>query len=156
MNNFSPETKLNQRVNEKAVRARARQCDRAPLSRASTRRRKKYHDDLKGWLLYYFPLIFFLDFSTDHDELVTELEGCIIHGGKHCKAMPRGSGKTSVGMGAILWSMLEGHRMFPVGIAATGDESRDIINFCKTNLQFNERIAEDYPQLAAFVTEIDR
>jgi len=152
---LSPEAALASRENQKAARNASRRCEKAWLSPEAMARRERFHENLRGWLLYYFPLIFFLQMSDDHDELIGELQSCIIHGGKHCRAMPRGSGKTSIGMGAILFSILEGHRRFPVGIAATADESKDIIEFCKSSLQFNERIAEDYPQLAALVREIE-
>jgi len=93
----------------------------------------------------FFPALFYLDWSDDHLEAIKTLEDVILNGGQFALAMPRGSGKTSLVIAAILWAIVYGHRLFIVAIAATGPKACDILDAIKAQIETNDKLAEHYP-----------
>lgn len=93
----------------------------------------------------FFPALFYLEWSNDHLEAINTLEDVILHGGQFALAMPRGSGKTSLVIAAIIWAIVYGHRLFIVAIAATGPKAGDILDAIKAQVETNDKLAEHYP-----------
>jgi len=50
--------------------------------------------DLREFCTTYFPGIFFLKFSPDHERVIAKLQTAILTGGLFAMALPRGGGKT--------------------------------------------------------------
>ena len=60
-----------------------------------------------------------------------------------CKAMPRGSGKTTLCETACLWALLYGHREFVALIGSDEDHAADMLDSIKSELENNVLLAED-------------
>ena len=83
-----------------------------------TKARTACHGDLELWLKTFLPESFPMAISGDHRAAIRTLQTAIQDGGLFCQAMPRGHGKTTVTQGACLYAVLEGFRMFVVGVGA--------------------------------------
>jgi len=92
----------------------------------------------------YFPAAFSLPWSEDHLRIIATIERCVLEGGLFALAMPRGSGKTTLCERAALWALLYGHRRFVCLIGATEQAAAAMLDNLKTELQFNELLAEDF------------
>jgi len=53
-----------------------------------------------------------LPWSPDHLKVIAKIEAAVRHGGLFALAMPRGSGKTTLVIRAMLWALLYGFRRF--------------------------------------------
>lgn len=118
---------------------------------AAERQRAGCSKDLRQWLLTYLPDAFTMPFSADHDRVIGKLQGAIHNGGQFAQAMPRGSGKTTICKGSILYAILEGYRSYVVAIASDKAAAIDIIDFCKAQLRFNVKIHRAYPAICCYI-----
>ncbi len=109
-------------------------------------RRERCRFNLRLACLTYFAPRFPLPFSPDHDRVIAQLQRCILEGGLFALAMPRGSGKTTLVECAILWAVLNGHRIFPVVVGATTSHAENIIAAIKAEIECNPLLLEDYPE----------
>lgn len=101
--------------------------------------------DLKLFLETFLPAIFYLGWSKDHLRAIATLQDVVLNGGKFALAMPRGNGKTSLVIGAIVWAIVYGHRKFIVAIAATGPKAKEIVESVKTIFETNELLGDCFP-----------
>jgi hypothetical protein len=95
----------------------------------------------------YFPETFTLSWSPDHLKVIEKIESAVLHGGLFALAMARGSGKSSLSETAALWAMLYGHREFVTLIGSTESAALEILDSIKTELEVNEMLAEDFPEV---------
>ena len=72
---------------------------------ADAKLRKKCEADLRTFLETCFPNAFRLGWSEDHILLIAELQRVILSGGFRAIGMPRGTGKSTIVMRAMLWSI---------------------------------------------------
>jgi hypothetical protein len=104
----------------------------------------------------YFPARFFLSWSDDHLRVIAKIERAVLHGDLLALGMPRGSGKTSLITAAIIWALLYGHRRF---VACIGSDSNsvqgEIMDSKKMELEANELLAEDFPEVCMPVRALD-
>ena len=112
-------------------------------------RRESCRIDLGAFLLAYHSAMCVWPFSAAHLELIADLQNIILHGGRKVNAMPRGSGKTSICIGAVEWALMYGHRRFVVVPAATQDAAENILAAVFADLEGNETLAEDFPAVCA-------
>ena len=103
----------------------------------------------------YFPETYSLAWSPDHLKVIEKIETAVLRGGLFALALPRGSGKTTITESAALWSMLYGHREFVVLIGATESAALELLDSLKTELEVNERLAEDFPEVCYPVTQLE-
>lgn len=118
-------------------------------------RRESYEHDLTGFLLTYMPSAFPLPFSDDHGRVLAKVQSAILTGGLFAEAMPRGSGKTTIVEGAVLWAILYGHRHFVVPIASDKDAAVELLTSIKTELDSNELLGEDFPEVCVPVSDLE-
>lgn len=151
-------TEAGQRHREREA-ARSRQQSRsvrdiAPMPPIKNpKRRQAARKSLRVFLEEYLPLKFPLAWSSYHLEVIARLETIIKKGGLMSLAQPRGSGKTTMTVGAALWALLYGFRRYVVmigankpeavkllesvklptiaGSAASGSKVRELLNFAK-------------------------
>ncbi|MBP5638311.1 MAG: phage terminase large subunit family protein, partial [Victivallales bacterium] len=90
---------------------------------------------------------FNLPWSSQHIEVMRIIEKVIRRGDKFALAMPRGSGKTSILEKAMLWGALYGWRKFLVIIAESSDAAYSIMSTIKEEIETNERLQEDFPEV---------
>lgn len=112
---------------------------------ADPARRDACRLDLRLFLLTYHGATCTWPFSPAHLSLIDDLQHIILNGGRKAVAMPRGSGKTSICVGAVEWALLYGHRRFPVVPAATQDAAENIVAAIFADLESNEILAADFP-----------
>ena len=114
---------------------------------ADATRRAGCAGDLLTFCLAYFPGRFPLAFSDDHLALIGDLQRVVLDGGQLAIAMPRGSGKTTLCEVAALWAVVYGHRRFVMLIGATEDAAELLLDSIKGEIEGNERLAEDFPEV---------
>ena len=103
----------------------------------------------------YFPETYSLAWSPDHLKVIEKIETAVLRGGLFALALPRGSGKTTITESAALWSMLYGHREFVVLIGATESAALELLDSLKTELEVNESLAEDFPEVCYPVAQLE-
>jgi hypothetical protein len=114
---------------------------------ADPRRRARAEASLEFFLKTYFPQVFHLAWSGDHLEAIGLIEGAARDGGLFAYAMPRGSGKTSMCEGAVLWSQLVGLHPFVMLVGATADAAGVALAKIKSQLQNNDLLLADWPEV---------
>lgn len=110
-------------------------------------RREKCRRDLRLFLETYFPNTFKLKWSKDHLAIIKEIERGIINGGFQAESAPRGTGKTSILGRAGIFATIYNWRSYMVIIGASDDAAADILQEIKTEFEFNDLLAEDFPEI---------
>lgn len=118
-------------------------------------RRERLKNDLAGWLRAYMPHSFTRAFSGDQLEAVRRLQQSMTTGGTFAVALPRGSGKTTIAEGAVLWAALNGWRFFLVILGADQRAADSIIRDIKTELETNSELASDFPEVIQAVEHLE-
>jgi hypothetical protein len=129
------------------MRARADRLNEVegPWEPLDLKRRKKYAKKLEGWLKCYMPNTFCRPFDKDQKESIKRIQGLILHGGMQALAEPRGTGKTSIAIGATIWGVVNGHLRFPVILGSDAGAANGIRKEIIKELDSNDQLAEDYP-----------
>lgn len=111
-------------------------------------RRAACEKDIPLALRTYFPEIFYNPFSPDQLEMIAAIERCARYGGRKAIAGPRGYfGKTTITTCTVLLLVLMGVVRFPLIVQATGPAAKRTLRNMKTQLRFNELLAEDFPEV---------
>ena len=118
-------------------------------------RRLKAAGDFRFFCESYFPFTFYLPWSPDHLKVIAKIEEAVLKGGLFAMAMPRGSGKTSQAECACLWAVLYGHRDFVCLIGSDEGHAMDMLESIKTELDGNELLAEDFPEVCHPICALD-
>ena len=122
--------------------------DIRPLPKVKTpKRRAAAVKSFRKFAETYFPESFTLKWSDDHLKAIAKIEKAVLTGGLFALAMPRGSGKTTLCETACLWAIVSGHRKFVVLIGASEDAAGQMLDSIKTEVETNERLAEDFPKI---------
>lgn len=146
---ISEKNEISEQVDRWGVTARKEPKPRNPGRRRPTK------GNLRKFLETYLPESFPLSWSADHLICIRRIEKSVIHGGQFGVALPRGSGKTTICEGAILWAVAHGHRRYPVVIGATQESAEAILESIQRELENNERLQEDFPGLAIPIAAVD-
>ena len=138
-------TRQAERARDQSTEAR----DIGPIPKvANPKRKAACKNDLKKYLLTYFPESFPLPFSPDHLRILKDIERQAIEGGLKAIAMPRGSGKTTILLRALLWVLSYGHRRFGVLVEADEGAAIESMDAIKIEWETNELLLEDFPEIA--------
>lgn len=135
-------------------RARARQAEISaggreigPLpSIADPELKARCKFDLKLFFETCFPKAFRLGWSKNHLKVLKKLQNAILHGGKFALAMPRGRGKTTIFVRAMLWATLYGHHKYVLLVGANDDKALGLLNDIRQELRFNPHLAKMFPE----------
>lgn len=119
------------------------------------RRRKKCKTNLSLFLKTYMPASFPLPFGDCHKRAIRKMENSLLHGEKFALAMPRGSGKTTMAEGALIWASCYGHREYVVIVHANAEKSKNSIESIRREFESNEILAEDFPEVVYPVVKLD-
>lgn len=111
--------------------------------------------NLKFALLTLFPKRFNLEFSQDHCDFIADIERTIRTGGQLASAMPRGTGKTSILVCAVIWAILTGVHPFVVLIGATGEAAKELLEQIRSEFETNEAIYAYFPELVHPVRKLE-
>jgi hypothetical protein len=118
-------------------------------------RRAAAAESLQFFAKTYLGQIFYLPWSADHERVIAKMERCARDGGLFAVAMPRGSGKTSIAIAAVLWALLFNLRSFCVLLAATDAKAEQLLNVIKSHLLKNDLLAEDFPEVCHAVRAME-
>lgn len=116
-----------------------------PIRNMARRALGKY--DLAFFLRTYLPKKFQKPFSRNHLRYIDALADAIINGGRRSVAMPRGSGKSTIAKGAVVWAALYGLHKYALVVSATKTEAIEFLSDVKKSL-VSSRILEDFPEVA--------
>lgn len=122
---------------------------------ADPQRKAKAASDFRFFCETYFQQTFHLPWSPDHLKVIAKIEQAVIDGGLFALAMARGSGKSSKAETACIWAVLNGHRDFVCLIGSDEGHACDMLDSIKTELESNELLAADYPEVCFPIQALD-
>ena len=148
--NLSKETQQRQReaANNAGREKQASVKEIGPIpSVGNPKRRAACEKDLYLFLMTYFPQQFYLEPSEDQLRVIRMAERIVSEGGLFALAMPRGTGKTTICLRAMLWAIFYGKRHYGVMISATAEAVIELLNETKVELETNDLLLEDFPEI---------
>lgn len=118
--------------------------------------KERARTDLEFFALRCFPESFYLGFSADHRRVIRTLQRAVVEGGKFAVAMPRGSGKTTLAIVAVIWALFYGHRRFVALIGASKAKAVELLESIKTELETNEQLLGMFPEVCYAIRKLER
>ncbi len=109
-------------------------------------KRKRISKSLEAFCLECMPNKFGKSFSADHKKAIAKMERAILHGGNFALAMPRGSGKTTLAIAAVLWAILNGHKRYLAVIGADKKAAAKLLAGIKVALETTDALLDLYPE----------
>ncbi len=103
----------------------------------------------------YFPHKFTNPFTADQTEIIQEILYRARSGGDKAVAAPRGEGKTTIAECVILLLWIQGVLRFPLIVAATGPDAGRILDNIKYEVEFNDLLCEDYPEVCVPIRALE-
>lgn len=126
---------------------------------ADKRRRKRLEKDDVKWLRWYFGADcsnpFWYDFTAQQREMIAAIRHAILVGGDQAIAASRGEGKTTLCERLLLKYVLQGEVDFAVLFASTGPMAANSIDSIKADLEENDRLCDDYPEICVPVRALE-
>ena len=155
LKNDPPEVKVGRTYEERKEAERARNAAQSAAGRDigdlpevfDPDRKEACREDFQKFCESYFKEVFHLGWSPDHLKAIQKIEQSVLRGGLFALAMPRGSGKSSLAEVAALWALLYGHKEFVMLVGATETAALEMLDSIKTELEVNETLAEDFPEV---------
>ncbi len=118
-------------------------------------RRTLLESDDTEWLRYYFADLFWYPFTTQQLEMIEAIRNAILYGGDQSLAASRGEGKTKIFERMLLKYTLSGVVKFSVLFAATGSAAQDSLQSIMGEIETNERLRADYPEVCVPVLALE-
>ena len=119
-------------------------------------RRRRCRWDFFKFCETYFPAVFF-DPNRFHREFAVDLQRLILSKSPMTKmkalAAPRGVGKTTLAVLAIIWATIYGHSKFAIVFSSTGPNAAERLSDIKSQILRNELLFEDFPEICGPVRE---
>lgn len=112
-------------------------------------RREACRLDLGLFLKLYFPHTTGLtDLSDDHTKIVIpRMQRACLEGMRVGNAVYRGFAKTTMTENTAIWSVVYGHRRYPVAFGSEAGAAAIMLDSIKSELQTNEFLAADFPEI---------
>ncbi len=104
----------------------------------------------------YFPDMFYLPWSKDHLKAIDKIEQATNVGGQFALAMPRGTGKTTLGLLDTTKTAVYGEKKFLVLLAASAERAKALLANFKMILETNTLLAEDFPEVCYPLARLER
>ncbi len=123
---------------------------------ADPERRAKAEESFLYFCRAYFESLFYLEWSEIHFQIVAKIERVVRNGERFALATPRGTGKTTFSVLAVLWAALTGKTDFVVLIAASSDRARSLLDTIKTWLETNPLLLADFPEVCVPIRKLER
>jgi hypothetical protein len=123
---------------------------------ANPERRESCRRDLHRFLTTYFPHSTGLaPFGDKQVEAIRRIQACVLEGGRFLNCLPRGFVKSTTSENSTIWATAYGHRRYAVFFGAGREEADEALESIKREWQTNERLAEDFPEVAAAIEALD-
>lgn len=113
----------------------------------SPKRRSECENDLRLFLETYFPKKFTFAWADCHLEIIRIIQVITEKGGQYALALPRGTGKSTILECAAIWVAVYGKREYILIIAATDDFANASLEKIKTEIEKNDLLFEDFPEV---------
>ncbi len=84
--------------------------------------------------------------SADHLKALKKMERAILEGDNFAIAMPRGTGKTTMVIAAVLWAILCGYKSYVALIGADRDAASKLLDGIKVELETNDTLLDLFPE----------
>lgn len=91
-----------------------------------------------------------------HIECFRRLQETILNGGELGEALPRGSAKTSMTMGAVIWAACYGHCKFAAVICASDPLATQYLENVKTQFEVQQLLLADFPEVCIPIRHLER
>lgn len=118
-------------------------------------RRKRALASLWQFGMTYWREEFSSPFGDCHKNMVAVLDATIREGGQHAEVMPRGSAKTTWAEIGAIYALLSGARRFVAIVAGTGEDAERMLEHIKADLESNEKLGQDFPEVCFPIEAID-
>lgn len=118
-------------------------------------RRAAAEADVFVWLTTYLPHRFFNPWTEVQMRIVNGILAGAQNGGDKAIADSRGGGKTSIAEGVVMFCLVKGILKFPVIVSATGPEASRVLSNIKYEFEFNDILAEDYPEVCVPIRSLE-
>lgn len=126
---------------------------------ADRERREAMEADHVAWLRYYFgdecSNPFWYEFTSQQQEMIAAISHAIYVGGDQAIAASRGEGKTTLCERLLLKFVLQGEVNFAVLFASTGPMATNSIDSIKADIEENDRLLADYPEVCVPVRALE-
>jgi len=110
-------------------------------------RRAEAERSFKIFCETYFPKQFYLQWSEDHLRVIAKLEKVVNNSEQFAVAMPRGSGKTTLCLTAVLWAILTGRHSYVLLVSKNQKpEAERSMKNIQSLLLNNPLLLEDFPE----------
>ncbi|HUU59387.1 MAG TPA: hypothetical protein VMZ50_07580, partial [Phycisphaerae bacterium] len=109
-------------------------------------RRKRGDGDFRFFCETYFPHLFSLAWSKDHLRVLAKIERVVKRKETLAVAMPRGSGKTTLCLVAVIWAILSGRHPFVFLVGSTDKQAVTMLENIRSHLGANKLLLADYPE----------
>jgi hypothetical protein len=76
-------------------------------------------------------------------------------GGLFALAMPRGEGKTTLAEALVIWAAITGQHSYIFLIGSTEEKATEMLTSIKTELQYNDRLLEDFPEVCYPIRKLE-
>lgn len=94
--------------------------------------------------------------SEDHRTImIPRMQGACIDGGRVGNAIYRGAAKTTISENTAIWCGVYGHRTFVPLFGADGRAAERIVASIKRELETNELLAEDFPEVCFPIQKLE-
>ena len=121
-----------------------------------TARRERCRHDAHAFLTTYFPgTTGKYPFSDDHRRMIKRIETGAKSGGRFFNLVFRGFAKTTICINVCIWVIAYGWRMFVVLVAANRSAAKDLLDAIKAELETNELLQADFPEICQAVTALE-
>lgn len=110
-------------------------------------RREHALSDPIRFLLTYFPDRYTITFGPHHERMIYDIVDRAQHGGRQAVAAPRGSGKSEIVKGLIIYLTLAGLTRFALIGAASGVLGRLIYRDIRSRFSMNDLLYADFPEV---------
>ena len=119
-------------------------------------RRARCERDLELFARTYFPNRFPWPFAACHRDSIDRMQTCTHEGGQFAEALPRGSGKTTLGEVEVIRAVVYGFRRFVVLLQATEPLAARSLRKIQRELETNPLLAEDFPEVCYPIQALER
>lgn len=128
---------------------------------ADPARRAELEADDVSWMMYYFApesgtaSPFTYRFTIQQQEMIEALKNAFLFGGDQAIAASRGEGKTVLCERMVMKYTFKGRIGFTVLFGATGTGADDCLDSMKVEIETNDRLHADYPEICVPVRALE-
>lgn len=110
-------------------------------------RRAEAEASFRRFCEIYFPNTFDLEWSDDHIRLLECFQRIFIFIRSLAFALARGTGKSAITRAALIYVLITGKHIYCYLIANTGDAAVKMLENIRTELETNDLLLEDFPEV---------